>query len=200
MKFITHRLLTEIVIQKIKRTDDQFSYESQLKLGSIYPDLSISHYMPRMLFPNKSDHRIEDSLDTVKELLKGVFQEALIEKDNYSNMFFEIGKIMHYLADFVCLPHTPLYKGGVGKHVAYEKMLGKEVKRHQKTYFYDLMLADVHLCDNADEFLKLFYKKYDKYINGHTGMATDITYALEISSDLLHSVVHLMKKVGQKVA
>jgi len=197
---MSHHLMTDLVIKKISRTTDISEYQVIIKFGSIYPDISLSHYMPRILFPNKSNHKIDDTLDLVKDLVKKIYEEVNKDKSNYEKMFFNIGKVMHYLGDFVCFPHTPIFTGNVPNHITYEKELGKELKIHSKTYLYDSILTNTHVCESADDFMKVFYRKYNRYIYEYEGYKTDIKYAMDLSSDLLYSIVRLMKKTKTKAA
>jgi len=109
MKMQNHFRMGRLIHKKMA-VNDIWLNKFLFMWGNLAPDLCFS-YIYRLHTRAASAHKLEKLLD---QLYKG---ELTVESMRFS---YYLGVMSHYLCDFFCYPHTPVFKGGLREHYLYE--------------------------------------------------------------------------------
>lgn len=86
-------------------------YKKQIVLGSIMPDINLLTYL--------QGHTYKDSIQMIRKNAKALVDQKLWNKAS----FYQLGIILHYVADYFTFPHNATFKGSLSEHRSYEKEL-----------------------------------------------------------------------------
>jgi glycosyltransferase involved in cell wall biosynthesis len=140
MIYQTHVHIAELVLKSLNTFQKTYISSSEFIKGSNHPDYDFKY--------RRIKHQFEDSLDSIRKLLKEVTTESMSRYERG----FKMGIVAHFLADYMCSYHSnPYYvKKNLAVHIRYEQKLHAltlDTQFFDKDLFHsqniDTMLIDI---------------------------------------------------------
>lgn len=107
-------------------------YRKEFILGNIMPDINLFTYL--------RGHTYKASIDMLYNNTKSLIENKIWN----SKSFYNLGIILHYVADYFTFPHNANFTGTLKEHCAYERklcthfcyFLQNENQKYKKTIFH----------------------------------------------------------------
>lgn len=163
----------------------KFGFDSNIKrrffiLGCIQPDFNPLTYL-KGSFKNKTlhGHNFENSFNYLKKKVGKLNAKEKLNAIDYYNL----GKVIHYLADDFTYPHNTEFPENVIEHRRYEKDLHRVFKEYlnndNKRLNYSYLSKQ-----NIMDFL---VKKHDEYMEDKPTFLRDCKYILNVCMNVIGS-------------
>lgn len=184
-------------------------YKKEFILGNIMPDINLFTYL--------RGHTYKDSIDMIYSNTK-----SLIENKIWNNKsFYQLGIILHYVADYFTFPHNANFTGTLKEHCAYERKLRthfsyylqnknqkytKSIFHKNTTGTYAIQnLADISAIDSSpilhDKFLfhihsvtdlfTFLEEKHHEYLSTMPSFQTDCQYIFSLTNIMSYFIPKL---------
>ncbi len=159
----------------------QGSYKTAFILGNIAPDINLFSYLSGFKSLVPAGHHCKFALEKSKKLIQRI--------ENIRNewlYFYELGVIMHYLADSFTYSHSENYPCKYSPHTAYERELHKKFKE----YADKCSKFSIEIISNSQEFID---NMQNGYAIEHHNTETDCRYVLNVTKTVTVSMYEKRK-------
>ncbi|MCI8410601.1 MAG: zinc dependent phospholipase C family protein [Lachnospiraceae bacterium] len=187
-------------------------YQKEFLLGNIMPDINLFTYL--------QGHTYKDSIDMIYANTK-----SLIEKKIWNSIsFYQLGIILHYVADYFTFPHNANFTGTLKEHCAYERklrthfcyFLKNKTQKYTKPFFhrntkdtYAIQnLADISAVDSSSiphqnflfhihsitDLFTLLEEKHHEYLSMMPSFQTDCQYIFSLTNIMSYFIPKLHKE------
>jgi len=154
--------------------------------GNLAPDILVTYVFNPHSYSNRK------CCLRLNKILKLLYETSTSNRIKFS---YYSGVAAHYICDFLCYAHTPIFEGGVREHLIYEKnqeVTGKEVFpifMHDGMYY-----GIIELINTLDEWIIKRVKLLSK--NAEISFS-DIPVAMSIASWAMSAVYQYAEKYLQ---
>lgn len=153
-------------------------YSKYLVLGSIMPDINLFTYV--------RGHKYKESIKFIEQKTKELTEKPVWNRKSY----YDLGIILHYLADYFTFPHNPNFHGSLAEHCDYEKKL-----RYRFTSFLKSRRKrkeqDADTANNVMQMFRYLDEKHQEYIATTPSVETDCNYILFITNYVIETLNNL---------
>lgn len=150
-------------------------YRKEFILGNIMPDINLFTYL--------RGHTYKDSIDMIYNST-----ESLIENKAWNNKsFYQLGIILHYVADYFTFPHNANFTGTLKEHRTYEK----ELRTHFCYFLQNKnqnFLFHIHSITDLFTFLE---EKHHEYLSTMPSFQTDCQYIFSVTNIMSYFIPKL---------
>lgn len=153
-------------------------YSKYLVLGSIMPDINVFTYL--------RGHTYKESIKFIERKTKELTEKPVWNRTSYYNL----GIILHYLADYFTFPHNPNFHGNLAEHFDYEKKLRYRFSSFLKVR-KKLKEQDALTANNVMQMFRYLDAKHQEYIATTPSVETDCNYILFITNYVLETLNNL---------
>lgn len=167
-----HLLLTERIMGK-----ELQPYKGWLMFGSILPDLLFHTYL--------TGHTWETAFE--KTVRKMESFESWGGMSGFSCMY--LGYLLHYVEDFFTFPHNSGFRGGLTKHIRYERQFTQYLENDNHQFALNMEPGA-----SADDLKGQLCRLHEKYEQEQSGFETDECYIRQAVSCVMHYFAGLMCK------
>jgi len=154
--------------------------------GNLAPDILITYVFNPHTHSNPKCH------SRLNKLLKLLYKTSVSNRLKFS---YYSGVAAHYICDFVCYAHTPVFEGGVREHLSYEKNQAVTDKEMLPFFKQDSMFYSLsELIRTLDERIS---KRVQLLSNNAEMSFSDIPIAINIASWATSAAYHHIEKSSQ---
>lgn len=185
MKTVDHSILAEYWLEKLQAVKNVSSpCRRAFLFGNVQPDRNFFTYFHGMTHSEKfRGHNYDNILPSMEKLCRKLrFSSGSEVKDYYL-----LGKLMHYVADSFTFPHNREYKGTLGEHRKYERILHERIVRRLQR---DNGIVESSWAEYRSDLLGTVGKLHERYLKEERNYETDCSYILAATGILI------MKKAG----
>ena len=174
--------------QKIAHEKNLGKYGKYFVLGNIMPDINLFTYF--------RGHKYSDSIDYVRQKAN----ELINEKSWDSHSYYNLGIILHYIADYFTYPHNHTFKGTLAEHCEYEKRLRTPFLTSLKTS-YTQIKKERKLTLNVKQLFQHIELHHKEYIATTPSISKDCSYILYITEYVMDALkaLHEQKQLSMVV-
>ena len=156
-------------------------YSKYFVFGSIMPDINLFTYL--------RGHTYKESIKFIERKTKELTEKSVWNRKSY----YDLGIILHYLADYFTFPHNTNFRGNLAEHRKYEKKLRHRfssfLKSRRKQQWQDSITTNTvkqmfHYLDIA----------HQEYIATTPSVETDCNYILFITNYVIETLNNLKNK------
>jgi len=150
--------------------------------GSISPDFSLGRYRNRH-FAKTAYQFIQDEIN---DLCSG---DIDFNQGIPAQFAIRLGIVAHYVCDFFCFAHTPLFSGNMHKHLQYEHKLRAFCKENEADLRRKTRPKLELILPNASEIRLHLAKRQEEYFARPSSLENDFTQATEAASMVVMSII-----------
>ena len=165
---------------------DRSSKKIAFETGCISPDINVVTYI--------NGHTYSGTINYVRKTLT-----KLSGKLHKASDFFELGRAMHFVADYFTFPHSPNFKGTLKEHVDYESVLHKYIENNLTVDYPDERFRSI--CGKKTT--AFVDAAHTKYLGLKNSVKTDWDYIRFVCSEVTYAltcqnVVVVPKRIRKK--
>lgn len=159
-------------------------FQKAFLFGCVSPDINVLTYLKGSVGhkPLKG-HDYKSSYGYISKKLRSLQRKS---KLNILD-FYEIGKVVHYIADDFTYPHNEEFSENLSEHCRYEK----DLHPHFETYLSERNLNEISLDEDAVETDPLSYldDSHKKYRQEDPSYSRDSQYATKVSEKVVSKLL-----------
>lgn len=139
--------------------------------GCISPDINFLTYI--------KGHTYNGTISYVKRTVSKLQNKLKTVSD-----YYELGRIIHFIADYFTFPHSPDFKGTLKQHVEYESKLHKYIENINGIDYIDDIddKKGISICSNMID------SAHEKYLGMKHSLQTDWRFISSICSEVTASI------------
>lgn len=178
MKSIDHKSLAEYLLESTVSSEIK-RHRKAFVLGCVVPDYIPITYMRGYIKSKEfKGHNTESSKKCIKKRIQKIKKRKL--KTDID--FFNIGILIHYIADSFTYPHNKTFCGNVRDHIAYE------IELH-KTFVMILMNYQEENELIITELFEYFNKQHRRYDLVEQSFVNDCKFILNVCLNVLNTLL-----------
>lgn len=151
-------------------------------LGNISPDINPLTYL--------QGHTYNDRISSMKKLTQRFLSKKTWTKQSY----YDLGVLLHYVADSFTFPHNTTFTGTLSEHCNYEKELRFQFQ-HQLKKFSMKDTWHFHPIKNVSMLFENLNNKHQEYLSLPPSMKQDCNYILNAANYVFENLHALKQKV-----
>lgn len=149
-------------------------------LGNISPDINPLTYL--------QGHTYTDRISSMKKLAQRFLSPNTWMKQSY----YDLGVLLHYVADSFTFPHNPTFTGNLSEHCNYEKELRFHFQRNLKKGL-TTDTWNFHPIKNVSRLFENLDYKHQEYLSLPPSIKQDCNYILNAANYMFDNL-HLLKQ------
>ncbi len=137
--------------------------------GCISPDINFLTYI--------KGHTYKGTISYVKGTISKLQNKLKTVSD-----YYELGRIIHFIADYFTFPHSPNFTGTLKQHVEYERKLHKYIENVNGIDHDINNKKEITICSNMID------SAYEKYLGMKHDLQTDWHFISSVCSEVTASI------------
>lgn len=191
MRKKSHIALARYLVRQ-NSTWKMMKYKKAFYFGSILPDLTPSIVT--------APHKYGTSYSTLQEHIRDL-TDGWYGQSNPHMFWRRMGIILHYLADYFTYPHNSGYEGSLKDHCQYEGDMKLKLRDYVGTReaegVFRRQKYGMRRFETTEELFEYIEQAHAKYMKEEHCAERDCRWIVELSSQVLVSVIYLMEQNSQ---
>lgn len=176
MQFKSHISLAVYLVNTLNNRNLKL-FQKAFMFGCVSPDINVLSYL-KGSFKNKplKGHHYKSSYTLVNRKLSMLQKKKRLSLIDY----YEIGKVVHYIADNFTYPHNDNYSKSISEHCKYEKELHSHLESYLSNKKEEVKKDKTIL--SVKEYLD---ENHNKYCGEEPSFQRDSIYVTEVSETVV---------------
>ncbi|MBQ3600609.1 MAG: zinc dependent phospholipase C family protein [Lachnospiraceae bacterium] len=160
-------------------------HTNALIFGSIMPDFNLPSHL--------RGHTYKDSIHLIQDKASSLVKHPIWNNDSY----YDLGVILHYVADYFTFPHNENFHGSFSQHLRYERCLHNHfvqfLKKQQNINAGILSSCSLKFNSLWDLF-DILKEKHHEYCLTKPSFNKDCNYIFSLTSLMAYGLPQLRKQ------
>ncbi len=161
-------------------------YKKAFYIGNILPDCKPSFLTTK--------HEFSATYAMVQDRIRDLSNDATILNSNTRSFCIQLGKVVHYLADYFTFPHNLTYDGGFKDHCYYEK----DLKFGLRHYIRSGQAAKDNLITKSfhkvEDLFLFIHRSHQDYLMKKRNVQEDCEYIVRVCHIVVHGILAIINR------
>lgn len=157
-------------------------------VGSIWPDCVPSFITRR--------HCIDETYDIFIKSMEKFIRKYNIKKDMGIKSTWQMGIVMHYIADYFTFPHNKHFQGNFKEHCVYEEALKHRMYKFVDDVRNEKYKNDIPVLEDVSQICEFVLNNHRNYINKDGNVDLDCEYTFYACLGVFASLLKIANSVS----